>query len=376
MKLDKAKFRFISVSFLCFLLLLGGNVNAQKKRKKKKKPKYEINAKFGATYDDNILKYSDKYLERFMNREDEGRFQIETHDDVYLKTSLGAAATYRFIKKRNTRFSANISRSSYVKNPIKDWSMYGFGIQQDIAKRASFKLSYSNIPEFYVRHFRDKHWVEVYGYEPITFKPYAFGKENYAFWIQNTFFKNTRIRLSLAYMRYLHNKHFTEYDCDNMLYGIKVFQKLNKKLKVDFGYNYITSDAKGYDESFETKENNNSPDATYIEDQFSLGFNYSLPKVLKKRNYLDVEARAMNRYYLTDKYIEEDKLHAGRYDENLRFYFKYNIRLSKSIDISAFYNYLIRDTETSSEINREDVSEEKDYFQNVAGFEVKYSFGF
>jgi len=39
-------------------------------------------------YDDNILRYSDKYLGRFAWGEDEGRFHIETTDDLVLHTIL------------------------------------------------------------------------------------------------------------------------------------------------------------------------------------------------------------------------------------------------------------------------------------------------
>lgn len=379
----KKRFSFRSFNLKQFLVLLlsasllfNGAANAQKKKKKKKKkPEYEVDISVGATYDDNILKYSDKYIDRFLNREDEGRFHIETLDDVIMETSAELTAKYRIFKKRNSEFNGKFSRQNYLKNNIKSWNSYNIGYKQYLTKKASFKISYSYIPDFYVRHFRDKQWVNIYGYKPISFQPYAFAKENIGFWIQNKYFKNTRIMLTFDYARYLHNKHFTEYDCNNITTGVNIYQQLNKKLRLDFGYKFTNSDAKGYDASFETEDSKDGPDATYIEDQFSIGAYWKMPKIFKKYNTLDLECRFNNRYYRTDLPLEIDPLHAGRFDENFRLYTTYKIKLSKTIDLKAFYNWYFRDTDTKAEINREDISDEKDYRQIQTGLEVIYSFG-
>ena len=155
------------------------------------------------------------------------------------------------------------------------------GIQQYVAKRASFKVFYSYIPDFYVRHFRDDDWVNVYGYTPETFQPYSFAKENLGLWAENTFFGNSRVRLSFNYAKYYHNQHFTEYDCNNLNYGINLYQTIHKKLKVGIGYDFTASDAKGYDQNNENKRNSDDSDASYDEDSYFVSCSWDFPFLRK-----------------------------------------------------------------------------------------------
>ncbi len=50
----------------------------------KKVDHWRINLSLSPYYDSNILKYSEKYIERFKNGEDEGRFHINRIDDLTL----------------------------------------------------------------------------------------------------------------------------------------------------------------------------------------------------------------------------------------------------------------------------------------------------
>jgi hypothetical protein len=215
--------------------------------------------------------------------------------------------------------------------------------------------------------------VNVYGYIPETFVPFSFSKDNFGFWIQNTFLKNTRIRLTLNYMRYFHNEHYTEYDCKNWLYAVDFFQPVHKKLKLQGGYHFGTSDAKGYDEPGETKETSDDSDATYEEEGFSLGFSWQLPGVKKYDHFLNAEFEFAKKYYTTKNFLEEDEEHAGRVDDNLQLSVTYEIKLRKSLKLSAFYNFYFRDTDTEATVNKEYLSAEKDYRQNQYGLRITYN---
>lgn len=365
---------------LILLILTGGNTLAQnkqtKKETKKKEVEFDVNVGLNTFYDDNILKYSDKYLERFMNNQDQGRFHIETYDDVVLSPSLKLASTYPLFGKMNTRVNADFLYNHYIVNDVKNWSSFTLGIQQFITKKASFKLSYSYIPEFYVRHFRDEDWVDVLGYVPETFVPYSFAKENYGIWAQNTFFKNTRIRGSINYALYYHNEHYTEYDCKNWVFGLTLYQPLHKKVRMELGWEFTTSDAKGYDEPFETRETSDDADATYEEDVFMLAITWQLPKMLKKNHDINFDGEYLKRYYTTNNYLEEDPEHAGRVDDAWRCFFTYSISLSKSFEASAFYKWYGRNTSSESEFNELYLAAEKDFRQNQYGIGVSYTFDY
>lgn len=359
------------------VLIPTGDAFGQEKKKKKKKVKhFELKIGLAMTYDDNILKYSEKYLNRFMNGEDPGRFHIETYDDLIINPSLEGIYNFRIFKKVKTRINASISPRIYAVNSIKNWLHWGVGFQQYITKRASIKILYSYIPDFYVRHFRDNQWIDIYGYTPVTFTPYAFSKDNFGIYFQNTFFKNTRVRFSLYHARYYHNKHYTEYDSKDWLYGINLYQRLHKNFRLDVAYQYVTSDAKGYDASYQTPETTTGPDATFAEDRFKIGFLWKFPKLAKRSNDLTVNFHYIMRYYSSPYTPIQDPLHAGRVDANYRVFATYNIMLSKYLKLSVFYNWLMRDSHTMSIINSIYVSNEKDYHQNRIGFKLVYSLKF
>ena len=350
-------------------------VSAQKKPVKKEKH-FEARISFTTIYDDNILKYSDKYIDRFMNGQDTGRFHIETYDDIIFNESAELAATYRFIKDLKTRFNANLYSNIYAINGVKNWYYFTVGIQQNITKKASFKIFYSYIPRYYVRHFRDDDWVEVYGYTPETFVPFSYAKDNYGFWIQNTFFKNTRVKLAFDYAQYFHNKHYTEYDSKNYIFGISLFQPLNKKIKLQAGYEYEYSDAKGYDEDGETRQTADDADATYKEYGFDLGLTWQLPEIKKKEHSIELLLGYQNRIYLSEHYLEEDPEHTGRVDDNVQVALNYDFNISKAFTLGAFYKFAMRNSDSESAINSLYLAAEKEYHQNQVGLQVVYNIKF
>ncbi len=335
---------------------------------------WDIQFQFGTIYDNNILKYSDKYIDRFKNNEDEGRFHIESYDDLILYSSLNITHSFRLFRKLSTSLSAEIRYRAYTFNSIKNWSMINLGWRQFLSKKASLKISYSYIPEFYVRHFRDGDWVDRYGYTAETFQSFAFAKDNYSLWFQYSILKNTLIRLSFSYMKYNHNKHYTEYDSHNYLYGFNVSHSLNKKIKFKFSYRYLTSDAKGYDEKNELKTNSDDSDASYVEDIYIFGIEWRLPKLFGHSNNIQIESRFQNRYYSTKNILQDDRLHAGRFDNNLRLFFKYKYYLQKGLNLTLFYNLYHRNSDTKAVENKTYVSAEKAYGQYQVGLMITYIF--
>jgi hypothetical protein len=349
-------------------------VQAQKKKKKSKGLKMEADFGVATFYDDNILKYSDKYLDRFMNNEDEGRFDINTYDDVVVNPSLGLSATYRLFGKRKTEVDAGASLSYYLVNDIKNWQAFDVGLSQEITRRLSLSFDYSYIPDFYVRQFRDDDWVPIVGYTPESFTAYSFAKNNYAFVGEYIFFKDTRVRFYYYYMQYYHNKNYTEYDCKNNMYRIRINQPFLKNFEVDISYQYETSDAKGYDQPGETKETSDDSDATFEENGLNAGLAWKMPRIKNRYHSLSLDVVLFDTFYQTDKPVQIDPLHAGRVDHNLRIYINYYLSVTRNFKFKAFYNWYGRDSGTTSILNEEYVSDEKDYRQNQVGIELVYKF--
>jgi len=375
-RLKKIKSLLCVLSQLSYIILLFFFINEKVfagDNSKKKADKWALSLSIKPYYDSNILKYSEKYIERFKNREDEGRFHIETTDDLVWGYSIGLTYTDEIIGSLKTILGAGYDSDAYTYNSIKTWLTYNVFLRQYITASTSVSASYSYLPSFYVRHFRDEDWVKYYGYVPETFRPYLFSKDDFSFWVQHIFsWKTTRARLYFTYDRYYLDESNTEYDSNDYLYGFRIYQSLFKNLDLNFGYIYTTSEAKGYDEINETKENSDDSDATNYEHAYYAGFDYVLPQVFSLNNDISIDVQYLRAFYTTDHYLELDPLHAGRYDYNYRVFFNYNIELMENFSATAFYHWFGRESSTSAEANREYVSDEKDYTQYRIGINFNY----
>jgi hypothetical protein len=151
---------------------------------------------------------------------------------------------------------------------------------------------------------------------------------------------------------------------------------LHEKLRLELGYEYEYSDAKGYDETGETKNTADDADATYYEYGFVFGLDWKLPEIKKKEHDLDLKAGYQNRNYLSEHYLEEDPEHVSRVDNNVQAALTYNFNLNKYFTLSAFYRYYFRDSGAESAFNDLYVSVEKDYKQSQVGIKVVYNIKF
>ncbi|MHC1774576.1 MAG: hypothetical protein AB9834_04100 [Lentimicrobium sp.] len=360
---------------LAFVILLSvftcNGISAQSS-KGRQKPGLNISAGLTTFYDNNILKYSDKYIDRFLNNQDEGRFHIKTYDDIILSPEIDLSSSYKLIGKLNTTLSAGYRLNAYIVNSNVNRSYWSVGLRQHITRKASIKISWDYIPEYYVRHFRDDDWVEIYGYTPETFKPFSFSKDNYSAEFINTFLRNTRLKLIFDYSNYYYNSHFTEYDCNNKAFEINLRQPLNKDLRIEAGYTYTLSKAKGYDEPGETNQTSDDSDGSFEDDSFLFRVLWDLPDFKKHKHSLDAKIELGKRYYSSEKSIFVDPLHAGRFDENLRLNGTYSFDISKSFALTVFYNWFGRDASSVSEENKLYISGEKDYKQSQVGLSLNY----
>ncbi len=370
---------FNCIHFILACLLIISISNNEKtyagdKSKKKKTNKWSLSLSIKPYYDSNILKYSDKYIKRFENGEDPGRFHINRIDDLTMGYSAGITFSDNFIGKMKTILGAGYDTDAYTYNSVKTWGTFNFFLRQQIASSTSAQFSYSYIPEFYVRHFRDDDWVYYYGYTEITYQPYIFSKDDFSFWVQQIFpWKTTRARAYFTYSIYYLNEAYTEYDSHDYMFGFRIYQSLLKNLDFSLGYLYTFSDAKGYDEpTVETKDNSDDSDATNYEHTYFAGFDLNLPKVFSRSNDISIDFQYQRSFFTTEEYVEVDPLHVGRYDYNYRLFINYNLSLMSNFSATIFYNWYKREASSPSDYNKEYISDEKDYTQYRIGVRFNY----
>jgi hypothetical protein len=351
-----------------------GQKDSKEKKKKKNLPKVSVRVELKNFYDNNVLKYSDKYLQRFENLEDEGRFHINTADDFIVSPALSLSVSHDFIKKKTTQFNFFIRHNEYLSNSIKNWDYMFFQIKQDYHKYGEVGIKYEYIPDFYIRHFRDDDYVAFMGYVPGAFTPMAFTKENYSLFAEHRY-KNSRLKLSLNYTRYFYNVHYIEYDAIEPFFELTFTQDLlDKDLRLSGAFGYKISNAKGYDQEGETLENSDDGDASFNDYTYELSARYKLPKLFNHSNNITIDAMAGRKNFTTENFVEIDELHAGRQDFNYKLEFTYRYYISRTMYTQLFYNFYGRQTTSASDVNSELVSNEKNYTQYQVGLSLSYTF--
>ena len=325
--------------------------------------KLEVGA--SSLYDNNILRYSDKYISRFNNREDTGRFHNSTLDDLILVNSFRLGLTMRLIGTQTTNMTFDYRRRTYTHNSIKNWSYFAVSMKQDVSKKFSAQIGYSYIPEFYVRHFRDEDWTALYGFrDPIVYQPFGFSKDEVGLWLQYSPLTTTRIRATFSFARYFYNEHFTEYDCRNTSAGISVSHSIAKNLKLTVEFEATLSRGDGTADM--------SP--SYNQNVYGLSVEYQLPKLFGRKNSLVLGGEFSRSCYTSTHFLELDPNHAGRDDRSYRVSATYSFELLKNLGLGLTYGWHDRSVKTAAIPNAEYLSAEKDYRQYQVGLDVRYSF--
>ncbi len=356
-----------------FVLLPVLFLHAQQKRGKSRGI-FKADFSIQTAYDDNVLKYSVKYLDRFMNRQDEGRFEMQTYDDLSVKMRLGMYYKAKWAGKRYTRIGGSYLRMQYAVNGFKSWDLYTLYLRQDLSRKTSLQATYQYLPYFYVRTYRDEDLVDIYGYEPRTFRPFEFSKEHYGLTFRTKFSKpGLSLRWDMGIHRYFHNEHFTEYDAGKYYSGVRLWFSASRKFKINTAYQYAYNDAEGTDEPGEDKRNSDDPDATFSENKFSIKVTYNLPKWFHKRQSIDLGGVYTLRGFNTEKNYRDDPTHAGRLDHIGAVSVQYSVRWNKRVKSGLFVHYNYRNsTNDGSEYYRELLADEKNYNQTLYGISFSY----
>ena len=313
-------------------------------------------------YDDNILRYSERYLSRFDHREDPGRFQIESTDDVVLHLSVRAEKPFEIVPRLTTSIAVDAHYWKYARNGVKDWPSFSVSARQELPARLAAGATYSYLPDFYVRHYRDDDLVNVYGYVPQTFQPFAFEKGEHRLWLQAAFFQSTRVRATFGRALYYHNEHFTEYDSRNTSWAFDASHPLLAGLRLSAGYSFITSVARGSGQLSGATTGVGIVDASYDEDEYSFGMEWRHPRLFNRDGRLGLSGEYSRRCYLTKQYYEVDHMHAGRIDREYAVALAWSVELTRDVDVAAGCTWRGRSTTTTTPFAQE-VSDEKNYRQ-------------
>jgi hypothetical protein len=339
-------------------------------------PVWRGQVSLSSIYDNNALRYSDKYLGRFENREDEGRFHIQTTDDLLFQTSLHLERSLKPFSDLGSVFSGDLRLWKYTHNTIKDWWTFTLAARQELPARLLATFGYSHIPDFYVRHYSDDDWTSRVGQIPARFQPFSFTKDEYRYVLQQQFFQSSRVRLMYIAQRYYYNEHYTEYDSRNAVWSIDAAHPVLPTLRVSAGYAYTTSDTKGVDEPGEVRATSDDADGSFREDAYGAGMMWRLPRIAGLVTRLTLDTEYSRRCYTTTHYYYLDPQHSGRVDHEYMVSLAWSVRLDDPWEATIAYTWRERKARTSVPEIQNLLSDEKDYRQYQVELGLTYDFSF
>ncbi len=319
------------------------------------KTKYPFNIRvtYSTTYDDNILKYSSRDLERFKTNTEFTPSEITTTDDWVNSFGLRAYADLDISKRIKFRPYYSAKANLYAVNPINNYQTHYFLGRFSYRYRYYLFLQYLYMPGYYLRIYRDRDTNEFHSCRFDLYQPAV----RFRYRLPPYEIEGEAGREFIYY-----NKYFTEYDMEAYFLGISGTYGGIQDLTVSLGYRFKSADNVGFNQSSLLPSTDPLSDAeygdgSYEEDQYSFDVSYLLPVELYWDWKVNLSFSRSVRYYQSAQSLSQDPFHAGRKDRrdkwnpslivsplqilDLEFSFTYDLRRTDSPDptVSSIKNF-------------------------------------
>ncbi len=301
-----------------------------------------LKVSYSSAYDDNILNYSNRDLDRFENNAESYPSEITTTDDWINTFNLRAYNDFNLGRKFKFRpyYSYRISLNAV--NQVKNLQSHYFLARFSYKYRAYLYMQYSYVPGYYLRIYRDRDLDEYHTCDFNSYRPslrLRFRQPPY------------QIEGQLGREFIYYNKYFTEYDSEGTYWGIKGSYKTPINLNLSLGYQLKTSDNVGFDQNIQVSpaelvEDTEYGDSSYEEDRFRINLSYPLPLKAPWDWELGLDYQRRIRYYQSELNLSDDPFHTGREDD--RILITPSIKFSSSFDLDFKLEYTYDQRETDS----------------------------
>ena len=319
-----------------------------------------------SNYDDNILRYSERDIDRFIDRTEISPSKISTNDDWKNDARLKFYFDGPKVLRKPIKFRYFFKYSSYLRNSFKNYLNHSVYISQEVGKIVDVELMYFNMPGYYLREYNDKDINEYHSCD--------FDDERIRLGFSVKPIKQTVIGLQFEFETLYYNKYFTEYDSESRFLNLYVTQKIGKDFTVTGNYGFMKSDNVGYIPIVASlvnpgvEEDSEYGDSSYDEDIYEISLRYRLRSESKKNTDFSLQYKLRNRFYTTDNSLESDPFHAGREDNRHRITFEIDRELSKSVDAGIIY---VREWRKVESLNQT-VKDIKEFTQNNFAFTMTF----
>ncbi len=220
------------------------------------------------------------------------RLKLVTYDDW-----INGGILKLRLKGRPISATLTLKRYFYLKNPIKNYTVFSLWFSGRITRKTSLSALYSYIPSYHSRSYYDEDssaylWCD---YAVNRLKLEGRGK------IANGYI----LKLGVRYSLYYYNSAFLEYDSKRPQVLVSLARE-SKAFSAELGLTYGARIARGYDSEEETKSNSNENDLSYKE----LKASFTLSRWIKGFRFSALVSY-QSLIYTTEKY---DPLYRERVD--------------------------------------------------------------
>ena len=334
-----------------------GNLYAQTLAQRLLVPVY-LKYSFITGYDNNILKLSNGEMENAIIG-DPGLGNTLSFDSGYLKPSLHLIYSPQVINDFESNIIFKISQAAYNGSKDKNYYALNSRLEFHFGSYQWLKFSYNNLPNYYLRHYRDKDSLtdEFYGC--------SFTSETMGISYSHPITNNYWLELGVKNKTEFYNSHFTEFDLikNEFLLGI------HKKFSGDFKTVVLLSTGKAKNPSYNTGMVSTQLDRSYLINRWEISLSKGISDQALLIQNLGINFKAEERYY---------DLASEKYLDNWKYYFESKVAIWIQREIYEFismkcqYHYTRQAADSNLNGDFDWISELKDYSKHEISIRVSY----
>lgn len=318
---------------------------------------------YRSTYNSNLLNYSVRDRDRFLDGTETHPSPIRSLDDIRSDFKISASYVAKFLSDRKTQLTATGNFANHIMNPVKNFGWTSLTVSQELTKSLSGSFNYFYDINYYIRDYKDVHtgqrhpcefdmdqWTVKIGYRPV--KPLEF------------------VGIG-RFKKYAYNKYFTEYDSDYIEGGGEVIYR-NSPWRLAAGYSLTDNDNIGF-VGLDTQlsgvdiEDSEEGNGDYQQDSYWITVRYAFRMMGKNARVL-LETELNDRYYTTDRDLDKDTIHRSRRDVVLGVDFSGKININHYMTITVGSEYGNRCSDSLNPI----VAQVKNYDRTMGYIELSY----
>ncbi|TKJ41892.1 hypothetical protein CEE37_04805 [candidate division LCP-89 bacterium B3_LCP] len=297
-------------------------------------------------YDDNILKYSPRDLDRFENNTENYPSEIATSDDWINSFGLRVYHDFKLGKYFRWRPYYSGRLSMYASNSLKNGQSHFFLSRLTYRYRIYLYLQYSYMPGYYLRIYQDR---DTNQYQSCNFNIY---RPSVRIKYRHKPFE-VDVRYGKEYIYY--NEYFTEYDSEAYFTRVSGAYESPLGFDLSLGYEFKVSDNIGFDQTSVlgvtlVEEDTEYGDSSYEENRYLFTLDYKLPVKSAFDWSVGIDFDRRLRYYQSGQPFDIDKFHAGRKDRRDRIETTVTCTPSSNLNVGFSFIYDQRRTESPDPI--------------------------